>query len=331
MATLYDVCNKTGLSTATVSRVINGSAQVTEKTRQIVLDAMQELDYQPNQAARMLAGKKTDTIGVVFPEIDNGFYVQVLRGIDDAAKEANLHLLTAFYHDSNGLKNILQSLASKGRTDALVLMNNSLTDQQVKGLVKNNIPIVFIGHGIETSTEFDVVGIDNLNGAFSAVTHLFDRQHKNILLITGPSDNFDSVQRLNGVKKAYDEAGRNFSAAHVVEDDFTYEGGIEAMTGFLANHPLPDAVFAFNDRMALGAIEVLKGKGLTIPEDVAVVGFDDSEIALYAGLTTIHVPMREIGYTAANLAIRRIKQSDFDPSTVTVETSLKERKTTGNG
>jgi len=327
MATLYDVCNKTGLSTATVSRVINGSAQVTEKTRQIVLDAMKELDYQPNQAARMLAGKKTDTIGVVFPEIDNGFYVQVLRGIDDAAKESDLHLLTAFYHDPDGLMDTLQSLASKGRTDALVLMNNSLSDEQVKGLVKNSVPIVLIGHSSETSTAFDVVGIDNFNGAFAAITHLFGQQHENILLITGPSDNFDSIQRLNGARRAFEEADKDFSAAHVLEDDFTYEGGIESMTGFLADHPLPDAVFAFNDRMALGAIEVLKQKGFNVPEDIAVVGFDDSEIALYAGLTTVHVPMRDIGYTAANLAIRRINEPELDPSTVTVETSLAARKT----
>ena len=329
MATLYDVCKKTGLSTATVSRVINGSTAVTEKTRKVVQDAMKELDYRPNQAARMLAGKKTDTIGVIFPEIDNGFYVQVLRGIDNAAKEANLNLLTAFYHDKAGLKHTLQSLASRGRTDSIVMINNDLSDRQVKNLVNDAVPIVMIGHSAETSATFDVVGIDNTNGATAAVAHLLEKGLEDIMLLTGPNDNFDSIQRLNGAKLAYEEAGKDFKNATLIESLFTYEGGIEHMTAYLeSGNPLPQAIFAFNDRMALGAIEALKTKGKSVPEDLLVVGFDDTEIALYAGLSSIHVPMQDIGYEAANLAIRRIDQDKFNPSTITVTTSLTVRRST---
>ncbi len=329
MATLYDVCRKTGLSTATVSRVINGSTAVTEKTRKVVLDAMKELDYRPNQAARMLAGKKTDTIGVIFPEIDNGFYVQVLRGIDNAAKEANLHLLTAFYHNKDGLKHTLQSLASRGRTDSIVMINNDLSDRQVKNLVRDSVPIVMIGHSAETSATFDVIGIDNINGAAAAVTHLLEKGIEDILLLTGPNDNFDSIQRLSGAKMAYEESGKDFSKAVVIENHFTYEGGIEVMNTYLeSGNPLPGAIFAFNDRMALGAIETLRNKGYSVPDDLLVVGFDDTEIALYAGLSSIHVPMQDIGYEAANLAIRRISQEKFNPSTITITTSLTVRNTT---
>lgn len=329
MATLYDVCKKTGLSTATVSRVINGSAAVTEKTRKIVQDAMKELDYRPNQAARMLAGKKTDTVGVIFPEIDNGFYVQVLRGIDNAAKEAGLHLLTAFYHDKAGLQHTLQSLAARGRTDSIVMINNDLSDRQVKNLVNDAVPIVMIGHSAETSATFDVVGIDNTNGAAAAMSHLMETGTEDIMLLTGPADNFDSMQRMNGARMAFEEAGKDFSKAAVVESFFTYEGGIQHMTEYLdAGHPPPKALFAFNDRMALGAIEAMKRKGINVPEDVLVAGFDDTEIALYAGLTSVHVPMMDIGYEAANLAIRRIDQKKFIPSTITVMTSLTVRNST---
>ncbi len=329
MATLYDVCNKTGFSTATVSRVINESSAVTEKTRQIVLDAMKALNYHPNQAARTLAGKKTDTIGVIFPEIDNGFYVQVLRGVDNAAQERGMHLLTAFYHNKSGLKGTLQALAARGRTDAIVLINNDLSDRQVKNLVNNAVPIVMIGHSAETSASFDVIGIDNINGATIAATHLLDQGVENILLLTGPSDNFDSIQRLNGTKQAFKDAGKDFAKAIVIESHFTYEGGIQHMTEYLAaGKPLPEAIFAFNDRMALGAIEALKAKGHNVPEDLIVVGFDDTDIALYAGLTSVHVPMQDIGYEAANLAIRRVGQKKFNPSTITVNTSLSVRKST---
>jgi LacI family transcriptional regulator len=311
--------------------VINGSERVTDKTRKIVQDAMKELGFQPNVAARMLAGKKTGIIGVIFPEIDNGFYVQVLRGIDRAAKAADLELLTGFYHDKDGLKHTIQSLSASGRTDSIVMINNDLSDRQLSNLLNKSIPVVMIGHSAETSATFDVVGIDNTNGAASAVKHLLEKGIDDIMLLTGPHDNFDSIQRLNGAKLAHEEAGMDFSTVNVIESNFTYEGGIECMTAYLeAGKGLPQAIFAFNDRMALGAIEALKTQGKFVPEDLLVIGFDDTEIALYAGLTSVHVPMQDIGYEAANLAIRRIDQDKFNPSTITITTSLTVRGSTGN-
>jgi DNA-binding LacI/PurR family transcriptional regulator len=171
----------------------------------------------------------------------------------------------------------------------------------VKNLVNDAIPIVMIGHSAETSASFDVVGIDNTNGASAAVAHLLKKGLENILLLTGPADNFDSIQRLNGARMAYEEVGRDFSKATVVESHFTYEGGIQHMREYLeGGAPLPQAIFAFNDRMALGAIEALKAKGKSTPEDLLVVGFDDTEIALYADLTSIHVPMQDIGFSGAS-------------------------------
>ena len=329
MATLYDVCRKTGFSTATISRVINGKSVVAEKTRQIVLDAIKELNYRPNPAARMLAGQKTDTLGVIFPEIDNGFYVQVLRGIDNAAKEAGLHLLVSFYHDKAGLKETLLSLALDGRSDAIVMINIDLSDRQVKKLINDAVPIVMIGHSAETSATFDVVEIDNTNGAASAVTHLLNKEIENILLLTGPDGNFDSIQRLNGARLAFEDAGKDFSTVTIIESNFTYEGGIEQMADYLeSGKSLPEAIFAFNDRMALGALEVLKAKGYTVPGDLALIGFDDTESALYAGLTSVQVPMMTIGYKAADLAIRRIDAQKVNPSTLTITTSLSVRNST---
>ncbi|MBI9020989.1 MAG: LacI family DNA-binding transcriptional regulator [Verrucomicrobia bacterium] len=330
MATLYDVCKKTGLSTATVSRVINGSDKVRETTRQRVQRAMKELNYRPNQAARMLAGKKTDTIGVIFPEINNGFYAQVLRGIDDATRESGLHLLTSFYHSPNELKGALQRLAAGGRTDALVLMNIGLSDQQIQSQIDDDFPIVLIGHSAETSTAFDVVGIDNAKGAYHAVRHLFELNRENLILLTGPADNFDSTQRLEGARMAFSDAGKDFSTVTLLEDDFTYEGGKRAMETFLSGKkPLLDAVFAFNDPMALGVLDALQEAGYSVPEDVAVIGFDDNEIARHIGMTTVHVPMRDVGYEAATLAIRRKDENTRHPSTITIATSLVKRRTTG--
>jgi DNA-binding LacI/PurR family transcriptional regulator len=322
---MYDICARTGLSSATVSRVVNDKGSISAKTRRIVLKAIDELDYQPNQAARALAGKKTEAIGVLLPEIDNGFYVQVLKGIAVAVKESRMHQLITFYDDPQELRKMMLSLSSGGRTDALIIMNNMLPDEEIKNLVKGRLPVILIG---SDSASYDVVGMDNQNGAYAAAKHLIDQGRKNIVIITGPEQNIDSIQRMQGVKKAFEDAGRDFSKVRMLRGEFALEGGREAMEHFLSESDVPpDAVLALNDSMALGVMEVLARKDIRVPEDVVVTGFDDSEAAGHAGLSSVHVPMRDIGYEAANLAIRRIDQDNYNPTCITVNTSLHLRET----
>jgi DNA-binding LacI/PurR family transcriptional regulator len=329
MATMYDICSETGLSSATISRVINNSNKVSEKNRKRVLDTMKRLNFQPNQAARMLAGKKTDTLSVILPEIDNGFYVQVLRGINEATKEAKLHLLITFYDDKKNLQEILQTLSSAGRADAIIVMNSALPVRELdQMMVGNNTPMVLIGHRIQPSEKFDIIGIDNVNGSCAAVNHLLEQGFKNLMFITGPNHYLDSTQRLQGAKQALTMAGMDFSEVRILKAFFNFDDGKRAMKDFLTrNTTLPDAIFAFNDQMALGAIDALKDQGLKVPGDVAVIGFDDSEIAKYSDLSTVHVPMRDIGIEAGSLAIRRMKNRSSPPTTINLVTSLKLRST----
>ena len=194
----------------------------------------------------------------------------------------------------------------------MVLMNTDLSDQQILSQASDHVPIVLVGHSEESSASFDVVSIDNSKGATLAVEHLFHQGMNSLLLITGPRKNFDSIQRLKGVKRAFREAGRDFSSVQTLEGDFTYEGGRAATKEFLATgKPLPDAIFALNDPMALGALDVMNENAISIPDTVKIMGFDGNEIATHLGITTIQVPMREIGHEASALAIRRIGQKGF--------------------
>jgi len=325
MPTMYDVCEKAGVSTATVSRVINNSPKVSEQTRSDVLEAMDKLGFQPNPAAQMLAGKRTETIGVILPEIDNGFYAQVLRGINDATRKNRKHLLTAFYDNEAGLKDTLMSLARPGRVDAVIVMNSSLPITRLNRLISGQVPMVLIGQRSETSSKFDIIGIDNEAGAREATEHLLTQGHQHILLITGPHHYLDSELRLKGVEQSYAQAGMDFSSVDQICGLFTFESGKEAMAAYLntATNP-PDAIFAFNDLMALGAIEAMKDHGIdssTIP----IIGFDGSELAKFANLSSVRVPMREIGYEAGTLANRRSKKSTVTPSRINLGTKLELR------
>lgn len=329
MATLYDVCEKTGLSTATVSRVINGSGLVKEATRERVLQAMKELNYRPNQAARKLAGGKTDTLGVILPLLDNGYYVQVLRGIDNVSTKLGLKLLISFYHSESDLHEILSSLGQEGRTDAVILMNNEyFTPDQIRELTGDGIPVALIGQDNESIEAVDSVLINNFQGAYRAVAHLLEQKPGSLLLLSGPLENHDSRDRLEGARKAIQDAPYTPDVT-VLHGDFYHEGGYRLFSDYVAEQgPFPNAVFAFNDAMALGVLDVVKEHGRRIPEDIQVIGFDNNEIAQYIGLSTVSFPMQQIGEEAARLVTERINNKAAEPLTVTMGTSLVARKTT---
>lgn len=330
MATLYDVCKKTGLSTATVSRVINGSGLVKEATRERVLEAIQQLNYRPSHAARMLAGRKTDTIGVVLPLIDNGFYVQVLRGIDHASTKENLKLLISFYHSSEDLPEILSSLSGEGRTDAIILSNDTfLHPMKVRELTGDDLPIVLIGQAHESIKAIDSVLIDNFQGAYRAVEHLLERKPASLLLLTGPQENQDSTERLDGAQKAIREASYNVRVS-IAHGNFYHDGGRDVFAEHVRTQgAFPDAVFAFNDAMALGALDVANNASIKIPEEIQIIGFDNTIIAQSVGLSTVSVPMQQIGEEAGRLAAERIKNAEEKPVSVTLGTTLVTRKTSG--
>lgn len=326
-ATLFDVCQTTGLSTATVSRVLNNSPHVSPATRDRVMQAMQSLGYVPHHAARSLAGQKQDMLGVVFPEISSGFWSEVLRGLNAAAGERGYHLLTAFSHGGPDERNLVMRLLGEGRIDALIVMNLRLGEALAEEAKAFATPVVLIDRPI-VGPNLSAVTIDNIAGAHAAMAHLYAHGHRDVLIFSGDAETFDSRQRLLGCQRAAAQAGVAWRDDLVLPGAFTEESGRELMGRRLAQGAPPSAVFCFNDNLALGAMEALQDRGLRVPEDVAIVGFDDIVSARHVGLTTVHVPLHDLGRAAADAAFHAIAGDDYDRHTI-LATRLVVRRTCG--
>lgn len=310
--TLRDVCKKSGFSTATISRVLNASPLVTEETRRRVLAAVEELGYQPSHAARMLKLKRTDMLAVVFPPLDSGFFTEVLRGIDGTASEYNYNLMTAFSHNPEDERKLINRFVCERRADALILMNLTLPETYLRGLTRWGLPITLIDRPVPRS-KLASISLDNRSGAYAATMHLIEHGYRSITFITGPKGTYDSEERLAAFRKAMKEKGCPVDDRLIWQGRFTEPSGRETIARWLdAGQSVPDAIFAANDAMAIGAMTELRERGYEVPRDVGVIGFDNIDSAAYLGLTTVQVPMQQLGARAAEVAIQQVAQGRSD-------------------
>lgn len=303
--TLYDVSRLSGVSSATVSRVFSGKARVSEKIRKKVMEAAQQLAYEPSYAARALAGGRTHTLGAIFPEISAGFYTDVLAGIDEVAAEHGFDVLASFVGRRRSRPDVLKRLLRQERVEALLLLNLD-NSSELKPELLEQYPIVLIDREI-SGASLPVVGIDNIGGAEAMVDHLYQQGHRRIAIVTGPEGNYDSEQRLLGCRRAFDRLGISINNNLIWNGAFTLESGVRAAKDLLAGgQPLPDAIFCLNDAMAIGMMGELQRAGVSVPGDVAMAGYDNVEAAEHLSLTSVASPMRALGRMAARLAVELI-------------------------
>jgi len=305
MATIKDVAREAGVSVATVSRVFNDSAVVSEPTRQTVRSVAERLNYWPNGAARSLITNRTQAIGVLLPDLFGEFYSEILRGMDTTARKAGLHLLVSSSHaDADELIAALRT--TRGRIDSLIVMAPDVDARPALRAAAGDLPVVVIdpGPGLEGC---DSVTIANREGAQAVVRHLVELGHTRIATITGPPRNADARQRLEGYRAALRKAGIGRSAELEIPGTFSEPSGYEAVGRLLAVKPRPTAVFAANDYMAIGVLGGLSDAGVRVPEDIAVVGFDDIAMARYLNppLTTVHVDAFKLGEHAVERLVAR--------------------------
>jgi DNA-binding LacI/PurR family transcriptional regulator len=307
--TLYDVCQLSGVSSATVSRVFSGRTKVSDAVRQRVMDAAQQLSYEPSHAARALAGRKTNTLGAIFPEIASGFYADVLAGIDEVAAESGFDVLASFVGKRRSRPDMVKRLLRQGRVDALLLLNlESSTDLKPESLEQQ--PIILIDREIGGSN-LPVIGMDNVGGAEAMIEHLFEQGHRRIAILTGPQGNHDSEQRLIGCQRAIARLGLPLDERLIWHGDFTTDSGARAAREFLdSRSPLPDAIFCLNDAMAIGMLSELQRACISVPGDVALAGYDNVEAAAHLSLTSVACPMRLMGQVAARWAIDLITRNE---------------------
>lgn len=328
--TIKDVARQAGVSVATVSRVFNESGPVDKATKQNVLAAAEELQYVPNQAARSLITRRTQTIGVLLPDMHGEFFAQVIRGLDKTARTHDYHLLVSSSHsDEDEARTMVRAML--GRVDGLVLMWPSLESRLFADFLPKELPTVLLMVSGE-ATALPTLSIDNRGGARAAVEHLLGHGHKRIAILTGPARNRDAKQRLAGYRAAMRASEGGHDPQLELSGDFTREAGHQAVAQLLAIDPPPTALFASNDAMAIGALNALHDAGVRIPEEMAVVGFDDIPSAQYMNpsLSTVHVPIYELGTRAVDLLIRQVSgERAGDPVDGVLSTELVPRASCG--
>lgn len=292
------------MSRSTVSRVLTGSPLVSEEARKSVEKAIEDLNYVPSRAARLLASQKAGVIVLVIPEdvshvFSEPFFAPVIAGIDEELEDTDF-ILTLFVASGASRRKAERYLLS-GSADGALVLSHHLSDQFVSGLV-DSIPTVFGGRPPESDGHLYYVDSDNVQGGYLAGRYLLNAGHRAIAVITGDMDMPASADRLEGFTKALLEA--NVEPESIREGNSTRQGGHEAMVAVLENSK-PSAVFVAGDLMARGAIECVIERGLQIPEDIAIVGFDDAIAATneHPRLTTIHQPLYEYGRAMAKMLL----------------------------
>jgi LacI family transcriptional regulator len=302
---IRDVARAAGVSVTTISRVLNDGV-VAEETRRRVREAIERLHYVPHGGARSLITRRTETIGVVLPDLHGEFFSELIRGIDQAARRRGFHLLVSSSHsDAGEAQAVLRAL--RGRVDGLIVM--APDDSTLPALVHHDraAPVVLINTGAG-DLELDVLGIDNYGGARALVRHFLDLGHRRIALVGGPPANLDARERERGWRDALAEIAGPPAAELVLAGDFREASGHEAGVRLAALRPRPTAVFAANDAMAVGCLSALRELGLRVPEEIALGGFDDIPIARYLNpaLTSVRVPIAELGSRAMERLLTRL-------------------------
>lgn len=306
--TIRDVAKRAGVSVATVSRVLNDSGPVRESTRQRILEAARELRFVPNSAARSLTTRRTNTLGVILPDLHGEFFSEVIRGLDHTAREHHQHLLVSgARNDRDEVEAAIRAM--RGRVDGLVLLSPTSGAETLLADLPESLPVVLLGCP-SSGERFDSLEIDNFGGAHELVTHLVRCGHRRIAHIRGAEHNRDAEERLRGYRAALEAAGIPPCRALELPGDFSDDAGATAALAAMRLDPRPSAIFAANDAMAIGALGALRAAGFRVPQDVALVGFDDVPVArhLSPALTTMHVGIYELGVRAARTLVAAIAQ-----------------------
>lgn len=314
MATIYDVSELAGVSLATVSRVINDTDKVTAKTRLKVEAAMEELGFRPNSIAQSLASNRSNSVGVLVPELHGPFFGNMLSSIELELRKQGKHvIITAGHSDAEREKDAIEFLASR-RCDALIVFVFAISNERIKLLRESSVPVVVIGRLIPGMEE-DCVSLDNEAGGYIATKSLIESGHRQLACITGPLWKSDGQERLAGYKRALAEHGLSFDERLVVEGDYEELSGRSGMEQLLQRELPFTGLVCANDEMAAGAIAVVRKHGVTIPDDLSIVGFDNVFFTRYMHpqLTTIDYPIDRMGQMAARCVLRDVYgNSDLD-------------------
>lgn len=314
-----DVAKAAGVSTATVSRVINETGPVSEATRQKVLDAVNRLNYRPTTAAQILAGSRTRTIGLLFSEISGDFFSPLLRGIEAVAQDQNYGLLVYATHGGDAISPNKPLLVGDHNCDGAIVFVDSLTEQALSRLTQNDFPVVLIHHSSPPGLQIPTVTVENKKGSFQVVEHLIVHHgYKRIGFLAGLENHEDSYWREMGYQEAMESYGLTPDPRLRTVGGFDREIARKAILEMMSSGVEIDAIFAGDDESAIGVYTALESLGIRIPEDIAVVGFDDTYLSSHLNppLTTVKAPIEEVGRCAVKHLLEKINGDTVEPITL---------------
>ncbi|MCA0150972.1 MULTISPECIES: catabolite control protein A [Rossellomorea] len=328
--TIYDVAREANVSMATVSRVVNGNPNVKPATRKKVLEVIDRLGYRPNAVARGLASKKTTTVGVIIPDISNIFYAELARGIEDIATMYKYNIILS-NSDQNTEKelHLLNTMLGK-QVDGILFLGGHISEEHVQEFERSPVPIVLAG-AVEETNKVPSVNIDYKAASFDAVSDLLEKGHKRIGFVSGPfHDTINMKFKLEGYREALAKAGVEYSDDLVVEGEYTYDSGLEAWQKFSELSDKPTAIFVGNDETALGVVHGAQDQNVSIPEEVEVISFDNTRLALMVRpqLTSVVQPLYDIGAVAMRLLTKYMNKETVEESTVVLPHRLEHRNST---
>jgi len=328
--TIRDVARQAGVSHQTVSRVINSSVDVLPETRAIVEAAIEELGYRPSAIARSMARGSTHTLAIISPNLTDYTFASVIEGAEVEARQHNYFVLSSSALDLQAFQGLVDELVGHRRVDGLVVIN-PYADERYQHIPKN-FPVVFVGSRSHDENVCSI-SLDDEKVAYEATQHLISLGHKRIALVTGPMEEDCSQDRLEGFQRALNEAGISFDQSLVFEGDWSASSGSEALAEFVRKGNLPTAVFAQNDRMAMGVMRAARDANLKVPDQLSVIGVDDMPLSSYFDppLTTMRQDMPLIGQEAVQMLLQILQKNKKEQCTIKLPAQLVIRQSTSKG
>ena len=306
--TISDVAREAGVSLMTVSRVINDKGEISPATRSHVLDVIERLGYRPSRIAQGLATQRTGTLGLIVPDIANPFFSDIARGAEDRARAAGHHILVCNADESPKRElSVLQSLEEK-RVDGIVLCSSRLPDDALRSALTYHPAVVLVNRRLPRA-QVGTVMLDDEAGARSATQHLLQSGHRAVGFLAGPLASYSSRQRSKGYHVALAAAGAPYDPDWVRACSYEVQGGRDTARTLLTDHPELTALFCYNDLVAIGALRASADLGRRVPDDLAIVGFDDIPMAALVtpALTTCRIRRHDLGSQAMSLLLDRIE------------------------
>ncbi|MEZ0536537.1 LacI family DNA-binding transcriptional regulator [Caldicellulosiruptoraceae bacterium PP1] len=326
--TIKDIAKLTGYSTATISRAISGKSGVSDEKRKEILNIIEELGYFPDQTARKLRKRETKTILVIIPDIENIYFNKFIKGLEQTARKANYNIILGDTEKSRAIEQNYFNMLKGNVADGAIVLGPSC-DVSVLLEINRLFNVIFVSD--HYSDELTTVCIDDFKSAYEATTYLYKCGYRKIAKITGTLDlGVNSVDRLKGYKMALESYGLEIKNEYIKKGDFKYESGYKLTKELLDLPDRPDAIFCSNDEMAMGSLDAIKEKGLSIPDEIGVIGFDDVEYStIYSPkISSIYQPRWELGVLAFELLLKKINNQEVNKGKYILDTKLVPRETT---